>query len=401
MRRRSFALAAASLTLHPSLAEVAADSNGLVDSGYFGAHLHRLFPERGAYASTRWPANEIASLRLWDSGTRWADVAPARGRWNFDRLDAYLDAAEVQGASLLCTLGSTPRWASARPDEPGAVRPRLRGGARSDRRLAGICRTCRRALSLAHTSVRSLERAVLLGLCRRPKPAWILQRQRRADDRHDGDPAANHRPGRSGGSPGDPGVRERRAPARPLPGQRRRRPGRRHRLPLLRERLSPIREPSHGGARGDGSTRRCTLAALEHGMRRREERRRGSECRRSAGLAVPDPGGGIRNGTLLLPRVGQRPDRHGRPGRGSQRTEKQRGPQPGTGSRAAALRHPPRSRPACSPSIAIERARDTCWPGRNPLSSSSCPWRKDGMLLRPKACSTPRLPKRREVRRCA
>jgi hypothetical protein len=44
-------------------------------------------------------------------------VAPKPGQWNFDRLDTYVSEAKVHDASVLYTLGSTPRWASARPAE--------------------------------------------------------------------------------------------------------------------------------------------------------------------------------------------------------------------------------------------------------------------------------------------
>lgn len=91
---------------------------------YFGHHFHRLVPIAGKFdRPTVWVGGSIGSLRLWDSGTRWGDVAPRPGVWNFERMDAYVGAAERQGASLLYTLGSTPRWASARPDEPGPYGP--------------------------------------------------------------------------------------------------------------------------------------------------------------------------------------------------------------------------------------------------------------------------------------
>lgn len=86
---------------------------------YFGIHFHRIVlqPQENA-VRTLWPTLRFGSVRLWDSVTRWADVAPNPGQWNFDRFDTYVDAANVHNASVLYTLGSTPRWASARPDEP-------------------------------------------------------------------------------------------------------------------------------------------------------------------------------------------------------------------------------------------------------------------------------------------
>lgn len=91
----------------------------VIDAGFFGIHFHRLklMPgEKGI--DTVWPALNFGMLRLWDSRTRWADIEPARGDWRFERLDFYVDQAFERGARILFTLGSTPRWASARPDEP-------------------------------------------------------------------------------------------------------------------------------------------------------------------------------------------------------------------------------------------------------------------------------------------
>lgn len=90
----------------------------VVTPEYFGIHLHRLVLSPGEKAvRTQWPALSFGSLRLWDSTTRWADVAPSAGQWNFERLDTYVHAAQQHHAKVLYTLGSTPGWASARPEE--------------------------------------------------------------------------------------------------------------------------------------------------------------------------------------------------------------------------------------------------------------------------------------------
>jgi len=96
----------------------------VLDAQYFGTHLHRLLPigEPGLRA-TPWPAGQIDSLRLWDSSTRWADLEPVRGTFRFERLDAYVAQALAHGATPLMVLGSPPRWASARPFEPGPYGP--------------------------------------------------------------------------------------------------------------------------------------------------------------------------------------------------------------------------------------------------------------------------------------
>ncbi|AXS80114.1 hypothetical protein [Dechloromonas sp. HYN0024] len=58
-----------------------------------------------------------AAIRLWDTGTDWSSIKPQREQWNFERIDAYLAASEKAHLKILWTLGSTPRWASARPNE--------------------------------------------------------------------------------------------------------------------------------------------------------------------------------------------------------------------------------------------------------------------------------------------
>lgn len=89
-----------------------------ITAAYFGVHFHRLLvlPHEKA-VQTQWPPLSFGTVRFWDSVTRWADIAPRGGVWDFERLDQYVNTATAHGATVLYTLGSTPRWASARPDE--------------------------------------------------------------------------------------------------------------------------------------------------------------------------------------------------------------------------------------------------------------------------------------------
>jgi hypothetical protein len=91
----------------------------VLNAEFFGIHFHRLLllPDE-RWAQSVWPPLNFGILRLWDSRTRWADLEPARGVWQFGRLDYYVNTAHAHGAEVLYTLGSTPRWASARPEEP-------------------------------------------------------------------------------------------------------------------------------------------------------------------------------------------------------------------------------------------------------------------------------------------
>jgi len=90
-----------------------------LQASFFGTHLHRLHADPDRLAQpTPWPQDAVGALRLWDSTTRWADLQPQRGRWNFERMDAYVAEATDRGVRVLYVLGSTPRWASSRPSEP-------------------------------------------------------------------------------------------------------------------------------------------------------------------------------------------------------------------------------------------------------------------------------------------
>ncbi|NDP47671.1 MAG: hypothetical protein GZ085_04615 [Sulfuriferula multivorans] len=91
-----------------------------ISSEYFGMTFHGLVPlPSGKYPTTQWPQPPInfSSIRLWDTTTRWADIAPNPGQWDFERLDRFVGVSAKHGAEVVYVLGSTPRWASARPDE--------------------------------------------------------------------------------------------------------------------------------------------------------------------------------------------------------------------------------------------------------------------------------------------
>lgn len=83
----------------------------------FGMHIH------GLARGVAWPPLPIGYLRLWDSGTKWRDLEPERGNWNFTTLDLYVDTAQKNGAKVLMTLGQPPAWAAARPDSESPYGP--------------------------------------------------------------------------------------------------------------------------------------------------------------------------------------------------------------------------------------------------------------------------------------
>jgi len=90
----------------------------IITPAYFGVHFHRLVPRTTDKAvRTQWPPLSFGTVRIWDSRASWMDVAPSPGQWTFDVLDTYVNAAVAHQATVMYTLGLTPRWASARPDE--------------------------------------------------------------------------------------------------------------------------------------------------------------------------------------------------------------------------------------------------------------------------------------------
>lgn len=103
-----------------------------IPRGYFGMHLHA--------SDTPWPAvgNAIGAIRLWGAdgkqgeadpwmAAHWARINTAAGVYNWEALDAHVARAQANNADVLLTLALTPRWASARPDEPAPGFPSLLG----------------------------------------------------------------------------------------------------------------------------------------------------------------------------------------------------------------------------------------------------------------------------------
>jgi hypothetical protein len=93
-----------------------ATASGSIPLQYFGLHIHR------ADAGTAWPNVPFGSWRLWDSNVGWAQLESEHGKWDFARLDRYVEMANIAKVEILLPLAMTPKWASARPDEPSAYR---------------------------------------------------------------------------------------------------------------------------------------------------------------------------------------------------------------------------------------------------------------------------------------
>lgn len=99
-------------------AEATVGKYQVVSPVYFGVHFHRLvvLPTERA-VPTQWPRMSFGAVRLWDTVTRWGNITPSAGVWDFERMDTFVNAGVNNKAEVLYTLGSTPQWASARPNE--------------------------------------------------------------------------------------------------------------------------------------------------------------------------------------------------------------------------------------------------------------------------------------------
>ena len=100
-------------------AQPAAPLLGPVDLAYFGLVMNR----EGAKGRLPWPTVPFGSWRLWDTYVAWPNLEPERGRWAFAVLDKMVAEAQDHGVEVLMGLAHSPKWASARPDEPGAYAP--------------------------------------------------------------------------------------------------------------------------------------------------------------------------------------------------------------------------------------------------------------------------------------
>jgi len=74
-------------------------------SSFFGMNVDHLV------AGTPWPELPVSILRLWDSGTKWANLSPAPGTYHWNNLDLLLNMARANNSQILYTLGGVPPWA--------------------------------------------------------------------------------------------------------------------------------------------------------------------------------------------------------------------------------------------------------------------------------------------------
>jgi O-antigen ligase len=98
----------------PGNSVVAATANKPVSAEMFGMHVLGL----SRYPSTQWPLVHIPTIRIWDTGTSWAELEKSPGVYNWAPLDTQIGKAKKHGTKVLMTLGMTPTWASSNPTQP-------------------------------------------------------------------------------------------------------------------------------------------------------------------------------------------------------------------------------------------------------------------------------------------
>jgi polysaccharide biosynthesis protein PslG len=66
-----------------------------------------------------WPVIQFGGLRLWSTQTKWSDLNPSAGVYDWTTLDNWLALAKQNGApDTVLTLAMTPQWASSNPNDP-------------------------------------------------------------------------------------------------------------------------------------------------------------------------------------------------------------------------------------------------------------------------------------------
>ena len=97
----------------------------------FGMHIHSLEPSTPEGNGTPWPSTitliddnsnppdtvQFGGIRLWDSGTGWADMNTAADTCDFTHMDDWIGEAQANNVDVLYDLGRTPTWASSQPTD--------------------------------------------------------------------------------------------------------------------------------------------------------------------------------------------------------------------------------------------------------------------------------------------
>lgn len=85
-----------------------------ITEAFFGMHMHT-----GILGQQPWPQVSFGGLRLWNTGTAWAEINTSNQTYDWSVFDQWLAAADAHGISnLLYTFARTPAWASSHPGDP-------------------------------------------------------------------------------------------------------------------------------------------------------------------------------------------------------------------------------------------------------------------------------------------
>lgn len=76
----------------------------------FGLHINKAT----SFSSPQTPWHDVGqrSVRLWDTSTRWRNLEPTKGAFEFGLLDEYVSSAVANNCHILLTLGQPPAWAT-------------------------------------------------------------------------------------------------------------------------------------------------------------------------------------------------------------------------------------------------------------------------------------------------
>ncbi|MFB9968075.1 helix-turn-helix domain-containing protein [Sinosporangium siamense] len=75
-----------------------------VPAGFYGVTINS--------GSGAMPTFRVGGVRLWDSGTLWSLLEPARNRFDWTTLDRLVGSAHRANLPVLYTFGGTPQWAA-------------------------------------------------------------------------------------------------------------------------------------------------------------------------------------------------------------------------------------------------------------------------------------------------
>jgi hypothetical protein len=88
-----------------------ASQNGPIPLTFFGLDINSL--------ETPWPPVPFGTIRMFGNLTTWRLIERrGRNQYNWRILDAWLERAQKHHMSVLYTVGDTPAWAAANPEEP-------------------------------------------------------------------------------------------------------------------------------------------------------------------------------------------------------------------------------------------------------------------------------------------